>query len=289
MEVAKVDTFVGEFTNEDWTVSVEILAGKTPLSDNYMDVVTGNPIASCENKTLVNSWRCRGYGAATCTIQLQSSRSTTAAWGTGVWMNKTGSETNFELGMIDTHCITQQDIDELVGKGYSIDKTHRWLPYNESYPETKSSLTDSLLARKWINGPMIFDTFDGPQTLQHIYDAGRIDFDRIQQTFSSISDSLTTWIRTHGHENYSDPAVGQVFHYATLTVYSTALKQFPAWKASFLPWLIYGPGSAEILGVADQLEETSYGTDEIENKAKEITVVWKALPEPHVQLEARQE
>lgn len=234
-----------------------------------------------------------------------------------------------ELGIIDTHCLTPQDIDELTDKGYSINKTYRWLPYQanpEVDSETDLSLTNSLLARKclylveyslgtstipyiisenfngalrtatgtlWGDGSMVVDTFDGLQTLQHIYDYGRIDFDRIQQTFSNISDSLTTWIRTRGHENYSDPAVGQVFHYATciqvrwqwmlfllsivlltmllfiVTVCSMALTQFPAWKASLLPRLVCGPGSAEILGMADQLEETSYGTDEIENKAKE--------------------
>ncbi|KAI2781892.1 hypothetical protein F4815DRAFT_464601 [Daldinia loculata] len=360
MEVAKADVLFNEDIHEGWKVVVKILAGKTSLSEKHMDISTGNPIAGCENKTLVDSWRCRGYGAATCTIQpcvpvynatveagrlteRLISQSETTAWGEVFWENEADGMSFLELGIMDTHCLTPQDIDELTDKGYSINKTYRWLPYEanlEADPETDFSLTNSLLARKclylmdyssgiftmlmiirrhfngtlkaatglWGNGSMIPDTFDGLQTLQHIYDYGRIDLDRIQQTFSNISDSLTTLIRTRGHENYSDPAVGQVFHYATciqvrwqwmlflssivlltmllfiVTVCSTALTQFPAWKASLLPWLVCGPGSAEILGMADQLEETSYNTDEIENKAKETTVVWKALPGPHVQL-----
>ncbi|KAI0852748.1 hypothetical protein F5Y00DRAFT_272406 [Daldinia vernicosa] len=358
MEVAKIDTAYNESRREHWKVVLNILAGKTLFSDNYTEMSSGNLIASCENKTLVDSWRCRGYGAATCTIQpcvrvynatveaghlaeRLISQSETMAWSTSYWENATNGDASTWLEMVDTHCLTPKDIDELADQGCGINKTYRWLPYDISGSEASSSLTDSLLARKCVYlmdyrfgvyvGPstisqnfngilkatttatvdfteISISSFDGPQTLQHIYDAGNIDFDRIQQTFSNISDSLTTWIRTHGHENYSDPAVGQVFHYATciqvrwqwmlfsssivlltmllfiVTVCSTALKQFPAWKASFLPWLICGPGSAEILGVADQLEETSCSADEIENKAKEITVIWKALPEPHVQL-----
>lgn len=340
-------------------VIVKILVGKTPVSDNHIDITTGDPIEGCDQEDLAGSWRCRGYGAATCTIQpcvraysatIEAGRLTerlisesgTLDMATGEMENETLRDGGSvpELGMIDTHCLTSLEINELADQGYIVENTTRWLPYSAvSDSGVGSSLTNSLLTQKclylmdkefasdttapviaenfngilkgglgnvWKNGFLI-NSFDGPQTLQYIYDSGHVDLQRIQETFSNVSELLTTYIRTRGHENYSEPATGQVLHYATcihvrwqwisfissiifltmilfiMTVCSQPLKQFPAWKTSFLPWLMYGPGSSNILK-ADELEGVSYGVDDMEKKAKEITVTWKPLPDPCIEL-----
>ena len=37
----------------------------------------------------------------------------------------------------------------------------------------------------------------------------------LQSVMQNVTDSMTTYVRSHGNENYSQPAVGQVHHYAT--------------------------------------------------------------------------
>ncbi|KAI2463762.1 hypothetical protein F4781DRAFT_105828 [Annulohypoxylon bovei var. microspora] len=243
--------------------------------------------------------------------------------------------------MIDTHCLAPESREELAKQGYMINATSRWLPYSENSTgvennsrgvETYNSLLHqkclyftsgsvtasvyyvlssfftSTVTSNHLDEDSLPCSFEGSQILQHIYNSGRINFDRIQETFSNISDSLTTYIRTHGNgSTYSDPAIGQVFHYATCiqvkwqwmafpssitmltivlfmaTICSKPLARFPVWKTSFLPWRMRGPGSVEILN-EDELEETSYNIDDMVKKSKDIRVTWKHMPNPHIQL-----
>lgn len=111
-------------------------------------------------------------------------------------------------------------------------------------------------------GDDVYDVFGGPEMLQNIYDYGRVDFERIQDVFQNISDSLTTFIRTHGNVSHSDPATGQVQLHATclgiqwpwialpaalavltilflcLVMGSARRREIPVWKASPLPWIL---------------------------------------------------
>ncbi|KAI1446927.1 hypothetical protein F5Y02DRAFT_48813 [Annulohypoxylon stygium] len=68
-----------------------------------------------------------------------------------------------------------------------------------------------------------------------------------------------------------------------MTICSKSCSQFPSWKSSFLPWVILGPGGAELLNSDELEEETSFDTDDMERKSKEITVTWKPMPKPHFQ------
>ena len=107
--------------------------------------------------------------------------------------------------------------------------------------------------------------FGGRETLKQIYDGGKIDFARVDGIFSNISEAITEYIRTNSVGNYSAPATGKVFHYATClevnwgwvaypavlvgltilyfsaVVIVTTRKHMPTWKASYLPWLLRGP------------------------------------------------
>lgn len=115
-----------------------------------------------------------------------------------------------------------------------------------------------------MSGERIHNVFDGPEVLQSIYNHGRVDLERIQSVFENISESLTTFIRTHGTSSYSEPVRGQVQHYAicldiqwpwitlpavlavltilflVLVVESTGRHETPLWKASLLPWILGG-------------------------------------------------
>ncbi|KAI1125805.1 hypothetical protein F5Y10DRAFT_246144 [Nemania abortiva] len=219
--------------------------------------------------------------------------------------------------------------DELVAQGYTINETVRWLPYTIKH-SIEINAAPYLLARKclYVVGLQFFisilhsvfsrvvvgyeeepsiGSFMGKDIPLNIFDSGRVDFSWIQETFSNISESLTTWIGTHGHENYSEPAIGEVMHYAvclhfrwqwigfpsllailtmvffTTTVCSKTTNCFPAWKASFLPWLMCGPGSATILN-EDELEETTDEIDEMESKSKEVTITWKSMSRPNLEV-----
>ncbi|KAI8966263.1 hypothetical protein F5Y11DRAFT_365841 [Daldinia sp. FL1419] len=252
---------------------------------------------------------------------------------------------NAGLGMVDTQCLMPQDKTALIRLGYVIHDTLRWLPYNASFDaggdnSIAINTTSSLLAKEclyfmnngfsssfgpWAIGShflaalrgvggndnadgMTISSFEGPDIIKSLYDYGRVDFKRVQEVFSNISESLTTYIRTNGNPNYSEPAVGQALHYAicirvqwqwvafpsflafmTLllfvwTVCSKKLRYFPAWKSSPLPWLIYGPQSLGVFNT-DDLEQMEHGIDEIENMSKEIAITWKHSPSPHIQTE----
>jgi hypothetical protein len=70
------------------------------------------------------------------------------------------------------------------------------------------------------NGSISASAFDGPSMLRQLYNRGNIEFEQVQSTFGKFSDILTAWMRTHGNETFSEPAVGEVWHYGTcLRVY----------------------------------------------------------------------
>ena len=52
------------------------------------------------------------------------------------------------------------------------------------------------------------DVIKGPQSLQTIYNYGNVTFDRVNETFQNISDSITSFIRQSKFSNWSNPAEG---------------------------------------------------------------------------------
>ncbi|KAJ2991313.1 hypothetical protein NUW58_g2557 [Xylaria curta] len=301
-------------------IVVTILAGKTSYSDKHRDITTNLPLEDCENLDSANSWRCRGYGAATCTLQpcvqilnatVEMGRTTEhiiASTGLMDWSPYAGQSVNFraDIGIVDTDCLAKNQKEQLITRGYQIGNGVRWLAYNTMQEKghdvnETDHLTRELLSQKclylisarsplgWFHGGRFFgvtkgygygttagpndvsnttlDIFTGSQFLQYIYDSGHIDFDRIESTFANISKSLTTYIRTHGNETYSEPATGEVFHYSTclqvnwpwiafpsvlvflnlalfaMTVYSSFVQGTPVWTTFLLPWVIFASGT----------------------------------------------
>ncbi|KAI5923042.1 hypothetical protein F4810DRAFT_720666 [Camillea tinctor] len=151
-------------------------------------------------------------------------------------------------------------------------------------------------------------SYEGKEALKHIYNFGDVDFGHIQQTFSNISDSITDHFRMYGVANYSEPAIGKTVYAAiclhvrwqwitlpsllavlttalfVMTVRSNPCHRFPPWKASFLPWIMCGPGGSEIFHANGLEKNDPYGIDAMERRSREITVTWKPLPQPRVEM-----
>lgn len=53
----------------DRTVRAQFVLGKTILAGTGLNPKTGLPFAGCENVAALNTWRCRGFGAAVCTLR----------------------------------------------------------------------------------------------------------------------------------------------------------------------------------------------------------------------------
>ncbi|KAI8954464.1 hypothetical protein F4801DRAFT_503529 [Xylaria longipes] len=318
LEVSRFDVVYDQSDNLPERIVVRILVGMTSFSNRHLDVTSGNPLEGCQDANSGNSWRCRGYGAATCMIQpcvriynasVERGQTTeTKIIDTGLmsWApDPTGGNTG--LGMLDTDCLKGDQKEKLTKQGYDLKNGTRWLPYNATtWPDANSPMVDAAMAHELLgqkclyfidtgfassmapfllqgqfsgvikahgghNGPnsetdfAIYD-FTGNSVLRHIYNSGRVGFDRIESAFSNISDSLTTYIRTHGDVDYSDAATGQAFHYATclrvnwpwlafpsalilltlvlfvMTAYSARAQGVPVWTTFLLPWMVWLSG-----------------------------------------------
>ncbi|TGO40674.1 hypothetical protein BHYA_0033g00280 [Botrytis hyacinthi] len=113
-------------------------SGMSPWIDRNMTVAS-------------NSWRLQGYGAAVCSLQacirtykanINGTRLTEHLISSGaiepwgfIQDPNDGNETGDEdwIGMIDTHCISEGERDELSKQGYEIDSSSQWLPFKRSH------------------------------------------------------------------------------------------------------------------------------------------------------------
>ncbi|ESZ89489.1 hypothetical protein SBOR_10126 [Sclerotinia borealis F-4128] len=241
------------------------------------------------------------------------------------------------IGMIDTHCISGEENETLIKQGYKIDSSSQWLPFNRSIvlSQAEENLVSSLLLHRCLylmeyhrpldgifpywrevlgnfwgvvinqgsglsnDGLVSFFDMTGPQMMVDLYNNGYIEFKDVQEKFSNISDIMTAWIRAHGNSTSSDPAIGEVLHYATCLhvrwpwfaftatlallslaffiaiVVVTARQRLPVWKSSPLALMIGGP-NAKISS-----EST---LDVIEKKSKKLLVTLVKGSNPHVQI-----
>jgi hypothetical protein len=90
---------------------------------------------------------------------------------------------------------------------------------------------DSFLAT-FLNGTIRPGTYwydyRGSAQLQAIYNEGNLTFDRINETWRNVSDSITTYMRQNGDVNFSAPATGQAFRYQTCVHIRWAFLAYPA-------------------------------------------------------------
>lgn len=207
------------------------------------------------------------------------------------------------LVLINTSCISPEDDHRLSKLGYQTDS--KWLVYNVSddfnltslYPPDAAfpgsmaahgctyafddlrldyglwnfftlvgSFTGNITASIECSIPPILLSFSGPSELQVLYNSSNVSFHGIREIFDNMATSFTNYMRMNGHENYSAPAQGIVWHYATclevrwawitlpavlvtitmlcllpLTVHATLRADVPTWKTGLLPLVFRGP------------------------------------------------
>lgn len=116
--------------------------------------------------------------------------------------------------------------------------------------------------------------FTGPDPLRYLWNSGRVNMTRINDSMANLAQALTLWVRSAGakgrgggqEEFFSTRFTGQVLHYATCaqvtwawialpasltaltllclaaTMVTTARGRVPVWKSSPLTVLFHGPG-----------------------------------------------
>lgn len=296
------------------------LIGATAKANGRIDWTTMDTLdeTTCNPEELNESWGCRGYGAATCTIKpcVQVYNATVIA-GTfeenllttfsGVEWGRIRHVDNGDmyLAMLDSQCSSRERTDSFPDS----ELKNRWRPFDfnvtvsdtaqlaKSLPENILSLIEdgclhlvspSLLLyfvgnylQGFVQASMgsgsvndddfeitSMGDFQGRPVIQSIYNWGNTGFERVESTLTNISDSLTTYIRTHNWAqssdgtNYTSTAQGKVYHYATclevkwlwllfpsvlssltvllfFLVIEVARKgKTPVWKASPLAWVL---------------------------------------------------
>ncbi|KAJ8070712.1 hypothetical protein OCU04_001083 [Sclerotinia nivalis] len=350
-----ISTYQGKHNQSSPSEKAYILIPRAIDPVNRFDPNTGVSWTDCNTAVALDTWRCRGYGAAVCSLQpcvrnynatingTQLNEQIISSSGASRWGLVTEKIDEFGnldswIGMIDTHCLTEEENEILRRQGYKIDGSSQWLAFKRSIvsSHTEENLVSSLLSNHCLylmknimwpwdgsfvywnevlgdnfwgdvenessgvsDGLVNLDDPTGPSMMVDLYNNGYIDFKDVQETFSNISDITSAWIRTHGNSTYSDPAIGEVLHYATclhvrwpwlaftatLALLSLAFfiaivvvtdrQRLLVWKSSPLALMIGGP-NAEISS-----EST---LDVIEKKSKKLLVTLVKGSKPHVQI-----
>ncbi|KAI0457327.1 hypothetical protein F5B21DRAFT_521189 [Xylaria acuta] len=201
----------------------------------------GGNRTGCGNAASNNTWWCRQWGAATCSLQ-PCVRSYTA----NVDGGRLTETLNF-LGVVDTKCVNDVERKELIAAGYPVDSNTRWLPYNLTFnpligTPTGAAFPESLLAHEclysldasfnddiwtYILNQFIIGvvqreypdgglrpSYLGPTQLLSLFDLAHVNEVTINDAMSKLADAMTLWIHTHGYASHSERVVGQEYHYA---------------------------------------------------------------------------
>jgi hypothetical protein len=130
---------------------VIILLGVTPDAAGKINVTNNADLTNCNTTEAQNTWSCRGYGAAACTLSpcarvynatvsggqleeqvlLQSDSMGFAKNATDPIRDDSGS-VPISFSIIDAQCLSQEQKGELEERGLHIDNSSRWLPFNFS-------------------------------------------------------------------------------------------------------------------------------------------------------------
>lgn len=248
---------------------------------------SGVTLTGCNDSATNDTWHCRGYGAAACVLQpcvrtyscsIDAGRvnetiieelNLDQLWGSsnpGVYIGDTLEPP--PLGLLDLHCITDDDRGNLIHKGYNIETAGRWLLYNVTFLDpltipfnASSPFPESLLANEclyvidvwsaYLLGSNVllpfligsvtrddvgFDgdqetreyTFSGKEKVVHLYNSGNVSMASIDEMFTNLAQVLTLWIRSKGDARLSRRAQGDVLHYAVCLRVTWAWIALPA-------------------------------------------------------------
>ena len=119
--------------------SIEVISGACP---SFYDLFGRGKCAGSQHN---DTWYCRGYGAARCTLEpcIRTYTSRVSAGNLQEDLLSTSSdlaESNIDsvdldtlLAAVDIGCISAHERQSLIGLGYSISNNTRWLPYNQTF------------------------------------------------------------------------------------------------------------------------------------------------------------
>ncbi|KAI1339996.1 hypothetical protein F5Y15DRAFT_60978 [Xylariaceae sp. FL0016] len=151
-------------------VRIDVLMGKTSYADTGIDVLTRNELAGCQDESQKGTWRCRGYGAATCRLnpcvrtynasytggrlnETLLRQSEPMTWGIGYHslLNST-----YLWAIMETQCPSDEERQMLADLGYDVTLSDAFVPFNIRTPQYTldrytTDLTRSLLAKGCIS------------------------------------------------------------------------------------------------------------------------------------------
>ncbi|KAG8528558.1 uncharacterized protein KY384_006730 [Bacidia gigantensis] len=289
----------GVFSQDRWDTprGVEMIVAQ---QFKLFDPKTGNGPVDCENHKN-SDFYCRGFGSTTCTIEpcirtyetkveggvLQEQLvgmddPSRRQWG---WTqefpvdssgppldpNHPSDKAYIQFqAILDLHCLSDEERQNLSESGHAHDMNQRWLAYNATFNPSYTNFSSSspfpesmmvhgcvyvMLAlfdsQFWLEflgqfftgsviGTVSLDNYfaniealSGPPLLQHIYNYGNTSFERIDSIFKNISDSITAYIRqSSAKPPYNKPAVGIVMHDQTCLAVRWNWLIFPALVAA---------------------------------------------------------
>lgn len=137
-DLAHMDVWSPKFS-DPFSVRIDVVVGKTPFSDARRLISTGKNITGCDTEEASNNWACRGYGAASCTLEscvrtYNSSieagylkerleyRSPDIRWGS--------VRGEYQYGLLDTQCVSAEEGAFLTARGYELHNATRWIPFH---------------------------------------------------------------------------------------------------------------------------------------------------------------
>ena len=142
--------------------------------------------------------------------------------------------------MFDVKCLSPGESDALTNTGYDL-RGKSWVPNNTTTPYQDGFNTNNtnisisydciygfapvatqnldLFLNTWLSGQLVYASpvsRTGPAVLQAIYNSENLTFERLNETWRNMSDSITNYMREHGAGDsgagfsYSTPALGEV-------------------------------------------------------------------------------
>lgn len=143
---------------------VEIIVGKQV---NILDPVNSKPPTECNTSATNDTWYCKGYGAASCSLdpcvrsytstvetgQLYETSTSNSNNTTSKWGYTTPAPRYLRLplysSMVDTTCLSDHERLGLIAAGYHLDPSTRWLAYNLTFDPNFSDCQNNSSLQCW--------------------------------------------------------------------------------------------------------------------------------------------
>lgn len=158
-DVAHMDVWAPMPANS-FSARIDIVVGKTTFSDARVLISTGENITGCDTGEAGNTWACRGYGAASCTLS-PCVRTYSATIEAGYLKERLVSQSpdvpwaplrdGYYYGLLDTQCVSEQESAFLSARGYELNNSTRWIPFYGDPDFDSSSLPRGKYSSGWLD------------------------------------------------------------------------------------------------------------------------------------------